>query len=431
MGLELARDRRLWLVALGAVPIALLWRTHPVRAPNAHLAADLLATYLLIWALILLSSRRSPRETAQGFLVTSAVLLGSVALLEALALLRLTDFRLLFPIPIREPWDHPGNRLDPELLHIHQPHDDFLWGGIRYRYDRHGLRNAADVAQAEVVVIGDSFVEGLGVAEKDLVTARLSGELKRTVANVAQAWYGPQQELELLRRYGLPLHPRVCVWAFFEGNDLGDVARYKDVFPQWPALSRSKSSFWRRSFTRNAVVALRRLTRQDEAPPVPESLSGVFRRRDGQEVRMVFWDEGRRLSKEDEAALADLRGILRSACRLCRDRKAGFLFVFIPTKYRVYRDFSSFEADAAPLDWVVNDLPQRLAAIVRDEAPGAGFLDLTPAFREEARRGVQLYFDYDNHWTPEGHAAAAREIAGRLLSSGALAPVLATRGDGR
>ncbi|HSK76883.1 MAG TPA: hypothetical protein VLQ45_10535 [Thermoanaerobaculia bacterium] len=411
---ERARDRRIWLIPLGTVPIAILWRTHPVRAPDAHLGADLLATYLLVWALILLSSRRSLEETRKGFLVTSVVLAGSVALLEMLALLRLVDFRVLFPIPLHEPWDHPGNHLDPKLLHIHQPHDDFLWGGIRYRYDRHGLRNAVDVEKAEVVVIGDSFIEGIGVAEKDLVTTRLGEELGRTVANIAQAWYGPQQELELLRRYGLPLHPRVCVWAFFEGNDLWDVARYKAVLPEWPALSRSKSSFWPRSFTRNGTAALRRLTRPDETAPDPEPLSGVFRRRDGEEVRMVFWDGGHWLSKEDEAALGDLRGIVRSACRLCRDHEAGFLFVFIPSKYRVYRDIASFEAHAAPLYWVVNDLPQRLAEIVRDEAPGAGFLDLTPAFREEARQGVQLYFDYDNHWTPEGHAAAAAAIARSL-----------------
>jgi hypothetical protein len=50
------------------------------------------------------------------------------------------------------------------------------------------------------VVVGDSFIEGGGVSAADLLTTRLQELTGRTVANVAQSWYGPQQELELLRR---------------------------------------------------------------------------------------------------------------------------------------------------------------------------------------------------------------------------------------
>ena len=78
------------------------------------------------------------------------------------------------------------------------------------------------------MIVGDSFVEGLHVAEPDLISARLAERLGEPVANLGRTGYGPQQELEVLRRHGLAMHPRAVVWAFYEGNDLQDVATYDD-----------------------------------------------------------------------------------------------------------------------------------------------------------------------------------------------------------
>jgi hypothetical protein len=50
-----------------------------------------------------------------------------------------------------------------------------------------------------------------------------------TVANLGQSAYGPQQELAVLKRFGASLGPRLCIWTFYEGNDLDDVERYEQL----------------------------------------------------------------------------------------------------------------------------------------------------------------------------------------------------------
>src|SRR5262249_26014037 len=120
-----------------------------------------------------------------------------------LVLTRLVDFRAVLNSPTEEPWRNPRNLKDPKLLHIHKPYERLVWKGHEYRYDRHGFRNESDLAAADVILIGDSFVEGWNVSAAELLTERLAEQSGRTVANLGQSWYGPQQELEVLRRFGL------------------------------------------------------------------------------------------------------------------------------------------------------------------------------------------------------------------------------------
>jgi hypothetical protein len=385
--------------------------------PNVYLLSALLAVYLLAWGAALALARRRRDELAKGFAVTSAALLLGAGFLETLVFLHLADFRVLFGTPAAQPWSHPGNLADPTLLHLHRPHDEFVWDGVLYQYDRNGFRNRQDPHAADVVVVGDSFIEGWGVTAAELVTSRLAADLHQRVVNLGQSWYGPQQELEVLRRYGLPLHPHVCVWAFFEGNDLQDVERYEKALPVWPELSRRNHSFALRSFTRNALYALRRLVRTrlgEDATGTLAYPSGLFHEPDGQDVRMYFEYKSHRLSPGEEAALDEVRRVLAAAGTLCARQGTRFLVAFVPSKDRVYLDRCRFAANAEPLHWLHNDLPHRLETIVRQAAPAAGYLDLTPVFRERAARGEVLYFPQDSHWSPQGHAVAAQALAARL-----------------
>ena len=76
-----------------------------------------------------------------------------------------------------DPCENADNAIDPELIHIHKPYlkrvgatrGDIalavhLAGTPLYPYDvacdQNGFRNACDLSTAEVVVLGDSFVEG-------------------------------------------------------------------------------------------------------------------------------------------------------------------------------------------------------------------------------------------------------------------------------
>ena len=384
-------------------------------AHTLRTVAWIVSVYLLIWGLALVLSRTRRREMAARFLLTSASLALTVGVLELLAAVNLVDYRLVLGVPITEPWRHPHNRPDARLLHIHEPYYRGRFDGIDYRYDRHGLRNDVDYARADVVLVGDSFIEGWKVSAADLVTTQLARQLGLTVANLGQSWYGPQQELELLRRFGVPLHPQACVWAFFEANDLDDLRRYDRATRHWEEFSRNLRTYRDRSFVRNAVVASRRaldLIRQRSLPrdPNPDGFpSGLFTEAGGARTRMYFLDSSPPLSADDDAALAEVRTVLRQAHDLCAGEGARFLVVFIPTKFRVYGKLVQADSATARSAGALNDFPRRIGALVAGDGE---FLDLTPALEEEARRGVLTYFPgYDTHWSPAGHRTAAIAIA--------------------
>jgi hypothetical protein len=164
------------------------------------------------------------------------------------------------------------NKSDDELIHVHHPNSRYTgevagdlvqWGipsPTRYIvdvvYDHNGFRNSEDYRQADVVAIGDSFIEGAETAESATMVAQMGRQLGVVAANLGQSNYGPQQELIVLKRYGLPLSPKVVVWFFFGGNDLNDIDSYElhrqNRYPTHLLKSRS--------FTRNALHALARMT---------------------------------------------------------------------------------------------------------------------------------------------------------------------------
>jgi hypothetical protein len=400
----------IWLASL-----VFSWSVYPGDNQNRLYLAAIVLSYLLVWGLIFFWSDASVTEKAGRFLLTSFSVALLVGLLECLALAKLVDFRLALGTPIWEPWRHPDNLLEPKLLHIHKPSYHTRFEGIDYRYDRHGLRNDAEYTAADVVVIGDSFIEGWKVAAGDMLTALLANQLGLTVANLGQSWYGPQQELELLRRYGVPLHPRICVWSFFEGNDLIEVHRYQKATRDWQNFSKQFHSFRERSFTKNAVLAVGRIANSWRTGESRDSTwrkwvpSGIFKESDGRNTRLFFMDNSSPLTARDSQALEQVGSDLGQASGLCRTEGAKFLVLFIPTKFRVYNAFTTFEDQ--PASWVISDLPKMLEAIVR-KLPDAQFLDLTPVLTDEARRGSLTYFPgLDSHWSPTGNRVAATAIA--------------------
>jgi hypothetical protein len=422
---EKTRDRAL-LTALAIPWLATLvfyWWTDADVAPNGHMLAGLLISYLLFWGLIFWWSDLSRRRKVRVFLLSSGSIAFTVGLFELGVLVRAIDFRLVLgSVPLVNPLAHPGNQLDPTLLHIERPHNRFIWQGVEYLYDQHGLRNESDLRDADIIVVGDSFVEGMAVSAGELLTSRMSERLGRTVANVGQSYYGPQQELELLRRIGLGFHPKTCVWVFFEGNDLDDIFRYKKTREDWERLSQQLHSFAERSFTKNSLLAARRLLDKlrrniGQVPPSTDrgkDLSGVFVQASGERTRLTFWYRGHRLSGADLRSLEELRTILGQANELCRTHGIRFLVVFAPTKFRVYHSVTEFEADAQPGYWVINDLPERVRAILRDHVNGSEYLDLTSPLTDAAERGLLVYQTWDSHWTGEGHRIAADAIAAVL-----------------
>jgi len=101
---------------------------------------------------------------------------------------------------------------------------------------------------------------------------------------------------------------------------------------------------------------------------------------------------------------------------LCRNRGSQFLFVYLPTKFRVYQDFSEFSADSQPKHWRLSDLPIWLESWANTN--GVSYLDLTPVLKQAAGRRELVYFPDDEHWNDRGNELAAEAVTAFIKANG-------------
>ncbi|MEQ9407224.1 MAG: hypothetical protein RIK87_05835 [Fuerstiella sp.] len=386
--------------------------------------------YLATWALFFEISLQSRRQKAVRFFAVNSSLVLAIVGVELSAMM--IDYRHLFGRQV-QPWENTKNLLDRELIHIHRPNyraTGQLTGGDLSRrrigapaltvrpydvaYDRHGFRNDVNYDRVDCIVIGDSFVEAGNVLSDELSTHRIASETGLLVANLGQSYYGPQQELEVLKRFGLPLQPRICVWLFFEGNDLGDVWRYQEFASSWPRSVANYSSWKERSFTRNAFTWIATKFK-DSTDLITTERSGLFSASTGQQ-RLWFGYSGLNLGAREKEAIEITAASISEAYALCRQRDIQFIFAFAPTKYRVYSDLCGFDEDSPIQGWTVNTLPEQLAETIRAISGEIEFLDLTTSLRDAAMTGQLVYYADDTHWSPEGHAIVGRAISNVILA---------------
>lgn len=387
----------------------------------------ILSAYLLGWLVYCIVSRVRKKEKAIRFALTSSSVLVFLGITEILAITKVVDYRSVFATPIGEPWRRPDYRLDPKLLYIRKPHarikGQATSGDIPFavlgasrpvyqydvQYDANGFRNPKDLQKADIAVIGDSFVEADTVAEHLILTSLLANLEHTSVVNLGQIGYGPQQELEVVRRFALPLKPRVVLWMFFEGNDLRNLREYEDLTRQWAEVSPQWHSFRQRSFLKNFTLTLSRLL----SPPRPEGrrrgpwfANGRLASRSG-ELDLYFVEP----QPVTTTLLDRAASIIASAASLFEGR---FVVAFIPEKFRVYGESCRFSAGSNALRWKVSEMPEQLRQSLARVSNSIEFLDLTPNLKVAAAEEL-VYFVDDGHWSPAGHRVAAAAVH-RLLS---------------
>jgi hypothetical protein len=373
------------------------------------------------------TARTNRRETFYRVALVVGSLMFGFGILELLAWLEVFDYRgLLAP-----PESGQTEVADLELLHRHAPHAHIAGsarsGQITWsfqippkerqyyswdvHYDRYGFRNSSDLTQADIAVIGDSFVEGLTIPDAELMTNLLAGMEKQTVANLGQFGYGPLEEIVVLKRYGLPLRPRTVVWMFSEATDLGDVIHYRKKIGQMdaPRHNGKPAKFAIRqaisSIHARVKMALRRATR-----PPGVLRAGVVRTAAGEPLNEYFASTSQPFTADEMSALDETREVIAEAERLCAAQGARFVFVLIPSKFRAFHDSCEFPAQSECRKWTLTDLPERLRQAVGPVSATVGYRDLTPDLAAAVKRGNFPYYSDDDHWSPAGNRIAAEAI---------------------
>jgi SGNH hydrolase-like domain, acetyltransferase AlgX len=371
------------------------------------------------------------RDVLQFLLRVAVAVIVLCCIAELAALVGLVDYRTL--IGPNHAWKF-RSVADPELGSIRRPYTHkkgsavggndaaafntpksdltlFQWD---VKYDHNGFRNGSDLQRADIVMVGDSMVEGMTVTDSELLTSQLAQLQGKVVANLGQGGYGPLEEIVVFKRYALPLHARTIFWMFCEANDLQDVLAYHRAIDHPQDFLHA---FWTRSFTRNAGLTIQRLLSPPVKPP-GEKHSGLCPQPDGKPVTVYFGYPAGALSAEELSAVVATVHALATAYQLSAAQGTRLVFVFVPSKYRVLHSLCQFPEDSVCRDWVLPDTSQRLQSGLRSVSPDIGYLDLTPYLVEAAKTQGLPYYRDDEHWSPEGHRVVAQVINQYLAATG-------------
>ena len=300
-----------------------------------------------------------------------------------------------------------------------------------------------------ILVLGDSFVEAVQVAEHERFLARLQeqlnangGPIRYELIDGGCGGWGAVQELLYLQEEGSRYQPDLVLLAFFVGNDVhnnslelelegnanaalkpyferqpgGDLALLQPDPP--PATGAERVGFFlrERSALYNVVESgvLQKLSLDD--------LWASVRDLDGQ-VELAIRETdvyATRLDPRWRAAWSLTDTLLGRIEAEATAQGARFGLMIVPTRAQVIPEAwrqltgSNEGRDRAFDPMQPNTMLAGIAG--RTSTP---LLDLTPAFREIARqRGTApLYFARDQHWTAAGHDLAARQMADWLRSA--------------
>lgn len=422
-------------------PVALLWAGLAVlaRIPTREAATvtdvlfvvALLGTYAAVVGAAIQASSRRELTTLRAAALTLGLCMG-LAVLEVAAAARLVHWQLLFDFIRGEqqnfvPDADLGFRHEPSTQWSGRPRSDGERGcglpastshRIMTTYNERGFRTPATLIRAPVVLIGDSYVEGRYVSDEHVVSRSLQVRLSQPVANLGVAGYGTAQELIVLKTDAMPLEPKVVIWFFFEGNDLYNDEEFEHALVAQREVRAgawtSQHGWWRRSFVRHALPELRLLV----FPLAPRHCpgSGIMAGGPHRGQKLLFGSEaGAQWTKFEEARWERAKQTLREAARFTEGHDIRLLVVYIPIKFRVYRDFVDFSPGEVR-DWTLWPLPDLFADFCRTE--GMPCLDLTGLLRDAVGRGAMPYALADSHWSPEGHELVAHRLADLLASFG-------------
>ncbi|MDJ0978675.1 MAG: hypothetical protein QNI87_09070 [Erythrobacter sp.] len=276
---------------------------------------------------------------------------------------------------------------------------------LYYNADRFGFNNDDNVHDAalEVMIVGDSFVEGYCQPRPDTFAGRMRNRRPQT-ASIGMRGGGPLFELALVGRYGQQFKPDWVVMGFFEGNDWENLAReastpwlaealepgadFGPVKPSTETVERSKEvidRWWKEDISPTLVLKQSSFVRNIFALNQVWGIMGL---------------DYPRISRDQPV----FEKTLERTKALTESWGGKFVLVYIPqaARYRGLLDKSFLYDD--------------LRGMVLDAAAKheVEVVDLTTVFSQSDDPG-RLYAA-DGHFSPSGSEAAAHALEAKLVS---------------
>lgn len=94
--------------------------------------------------------------------------------------------------------------------------------------DRYGFNNPDyvwDFEVTDIALIGDSFAYASSVNSGQDIASIIRKNYSKSIINLGTSGSGPLSELAIITEYAKHKEPKIVLWLFYEGNDLGNLIR--------------------------------------------------------------------------------------------------------------------------------------------------------------------------------------------------------------
>lgn len=424
----------------------------------------LLAAALMSAIAILIRCAPTPRRRRRRAFAVLACALGLVpALVGADVALRLmTKYpyapdAFVYHRPPHAKYDQPYDDLPAAKRSYARTPKGFGHVECVMTFDAQGFRNKEDRDQSDVVTLGDSFTEGSRVSDDQTWPVRLETLTGRSVCNLGISGYSPQEYLASLKHYGIAKKPKLVLCMLYEGNDFRSArttvksgVTFKQVVATSPLIVGLNDWMIDTFGPIGSTGDVRGLDVLSWLPiAIPE---GPNARHYAFAPKQLFDLCRRKQRFAGKRAWRVTRDVIREMQRACSAAGARLVIVYAPVKAHVVFPLA---ADRLPVDKVrvfcrlrskkrrmpeddrfmevllgrLSNLESLVAEWCAEQS--IPFVSLTEPLRREVAAGRQVYYTYDQHWTPLGHEAAARAVAAFLEAHAPPPPdkVAATGGE--
>jgi len=288
------------------------------------------------------------------------------------------------------------------------------WGDITYSMstnslgfrDRRVREVSLDRVGRRIVLMGDSFTEGIGVNHEDTFAGRLEEALGRRgieVLNAAVAGYSPRlyylKTRFLIEKLGLgftELH------VYLDMSDIPNEIIYETYVPRSRPINRLRWELLRNLKRRSFTFYHLALLASDLSNPLKTNAHGVPYADDLESAAFddpsFYTPEGHWTEAYEYAArgfrLAEVN--MRRLVRLCRGHGISMTIVVYPWPTNIERQ----ELEHVQVRY--------WRAFAHDH--GVRFVDLFPAFAHGRQPYQGLFIEDDVHWNERGHALVGERV---------------------
>jgi len=315
-------------------------------------------------------------------------------------------------------WGHAPGSLDHHGYG--EPTPEVSINSLGFRDDEITIKKPENTKR--ILVLGDSFTFGMGVAHKDIFMKILESELNNSkdtnyqVINMGSIGYTTDNEYLLLKEKGLQLDPDLVIVAFFAGNDVTEFRRH-----EWETDQDGKLIAL--TDTEHYVDQEKRLRYKGQEEPKSYALHFL-------DKRWQIFKKKFGLEKEEKKATLtwpafldpddpngdpritefwqQISTVLESMKNELDQRNIKLLVTAIPMDVQTSKKYWNKYAEMYFDDEAYEKNRPQTKLRELTEKLGIDLIDLLPYFREAGDDNWFYYQEQDPHWTVEGNKFAAK-----------------------